>query len=579
MMKQPFYILIAIALLLSSCATDDPAIPSTGREAKGPAAYGGAFDISQSEPYQTLFPVSILDIGSSNIASQMYEGLVKFDPRDMSVKPSLAESHEIDTSGTIYTFTLKKGVFFHDSKCFADGTGREMKAADVKYSFELLCTNDGQNVNFANAFKDKVVGANEFYNGSASSVSGIEILDDYTVQITLLQPRTSFLYILGSPITSIIPKEAVDNYGNTAKVGTGPFVYSEAGDKDTRLVLKRNGNYHRSDSLGNRLPYLDSVVFHVVNTKSKQLDMFRDGSLDIINGLPSEKIKEVVQEQIADFANVPPKFILGRSPEMITQYYEFNLTKPIFQDVRVRKAFNYAIDRQKIYRDVLVEEAYGPGKNGLTPPSFRDYDIEKVTGYSFDGDKARSLLADAGFPDGRGFPNITVQLNSGGTRNSRVGFEIQKQLFDVLNINVEMNVVPFAQKINDSKYGRVDISRSAWVADYPSPETFLYICYGKNIPESLEEPSFPNTMRYKNPEFDALYEQAVTNMDKEESYELFMQAEQIMMDDAPLIVLWYSENYRLLQSYIRNFYSNAMNYLDCTEVYVKAREGKVKSDG
>ncbi len=578
LMKKIIYSFLAAVVLLASCeGTKEDT--STERVAKGAVVYGGTFTMSEAEKFQSLFPHTIIDLGSANIAKQIFEGLVKFSPKDMSVIPALAENWEIDASGTVYTFKLRKGAKFHDDPCFDGGEGREMNANDVKYSFEMLCTASPDNAMFTSTFKDRVKGATAYYNGEAESLEGVKVIDDYTVEITLEQPSSSFLYILANPATSVVAKEAVDKYGIQCTIGTGPFKYTEGGEVDKELFLVYNEDYYKLDSAGNQLPYLDTVHYRFINSQNTQLDEFRNGGLDVIFGLPSEKINEVVQEQIADFANVPPKFILGRSPEMVTQFYEFNLTREVFQDVRVRQAFSYAIDKDKIVNDILNREAFGPGINGLCPPSFPGYDVSKVSGYSYDPDKARALLADAGYPNGSNFPSIKVELNSGGTRNTRVAFEIQKQLSDVLNINVDIEVVPFAQKLEDAKYAKADIFRSAWVADYPSPESFLWTCYGRDVPASLDEPSHPNTMRYQSAAFDSLFEKGIAARDKEESYGYFTQAEQILMQDAPLIPLWYSENYRLLQSYVRNFYSNPMNLIDLTDVYIKEREGKVQSQG
>ena len=570
--------LLTLATIFTAC--DGPSVVEVKkRDATGPVVYGGTFKMSQDEKYQSLFPPSVIDIHSSNILNHIYDGLVKFHPRSMEVIPSIAKSWTVDETGLVYTFKLKKGVHFHDDPCFSDGSGREVTAEDVIYTYTFLCSDRPENSHFSNMFKDRVVGANAFFDGEAESVEGFKALDPYTIEITLLQKSNSFIYWLANPSASILAKEAIAKYNHAAKVGTGPYRYTSAGEPNKELILVRNESYHLLDSFGNQLPYIDTIRYSFINSKNHQLQNFRAGDLDFINGLPSEKIKEVVKEQIADFSNVPPKFILGRSPEMLTQYYEFNMASPVFKDVRVRKAFNLAINKQKVYHDILVEEAYGPGKNGITPPSFPGYDIDQIEGYSYDPEQAQKLLAMAGYPNGEGFETITIELNSGGTRNSRVAFEIQKQLSEVLGVSVDIEVVPFGQKLEDARYGRAHIFRSSWVADYPSPESFLSIFYGKNVPNDPLKPSFPNTMRYKNAEFDALYEQALIAPTKEESYKLFLEAEKIMINDAPVMPLWYSENYRLLQARVRNFYSNPMNYMDLTEVYFKERVEQVKGEG
>ena len=570
-MKKSFFFILSAAILLSSCS-NSTSDGGTERVAKGDKVYGGTLRVNETEQFLTLYPASITDIGSAHIANQIYEGLVKFNPKDLSVIPSLAEKWEIDAAGTTYTFHLKKGVMFQDNECFPDGKGREVKSSDFKYAFELLCTDSKDNSNFAATFQDRVVGANKFFAASkgkpTGSIDGIKTPDDYTISITLPSPSASFLFALASPVTSVFAKEAYEKYGTDIKVGTGPFIFVENGSND-KALLKRNDNYHGKDSLGNQMPFLDSVVISFLPTKKQELDNFQNGNLDMVIGLPSESIKDMVERQIADFQNKPAKYLLERSPEMASQYYEFNMTKEPFNNIKVRQAFSYAIDRNKIVEDVLKGEAYGPAINGISPPSFKGYDITKITGYDFDAVKARKLLAEAGYLNGKGFPKVKIELNSGGAKNTNVVLEIQKQLMEVLNVNVDFEVVPQKQKMEDSKYARAEIFRAAWIADFPSPENFLWILYGATVPADLSLPSYPNTPRYKSAEFDKLFDAGKSAKTQEEGYADLLKAEQIMMNDAPVMMLWYDENYRLVKSNVRNLFSNPMRYRDYSQVYLK----------
>jgi oligopeptide transport system substrate-binding protein len=563
-MKRHTSVFFLIALVVGvSCSQFD-------KKAKGDAVYGGVLKVSESDHYITLYPPGISEDIGAHIASQVYEGLVKFNMKDLSIVPAIAEKWEIDASGTIYTFTLRKGVFFHDDPCFPDGKGRELTAADVKYSFELLCTNIKQNTNYTAILKDRVQGANEFYAASTGkpmgSLSGVEIVDDHTIRIKLLSPNISFLHTLAIPGASIVPKEAIEKYGFDTKIGTGAFLFGESADGT--VVLRRNPHYYGVDASGNNLPFLDSVVITILS-KQQELEKFQNDQLSVLIGLPSESVTNIVTKQIADFKNKPPKYILERSPEMANQYYEFNLTKVPFNDINVRKAFCYAIDRNKIVEEILNGEAYGPATYGFCPPSFKGYDITKIKGYDFDPVKAKKLLAEAGYPDGKGFPKIKIELNSGGTKHTRIVVEIQKQLRNILNINVDFEVVTQKQKLEDAKFGRTQLVRSSWIADYPSPETFLYVLYGGSLPADLTQETFPNTSRYKNPRFDSLYIAGRTAKTKEEAYDYFMQAEQLMMNDAPIIMLWYAEDYRLIKSNVHNLLANPIRYRDYSQVYIK----------
>ncbi len=565
-MKKVFLISVSVALILGGCTHSEKRI------AKGDRVYGGTLRVNEIDLYQTLFPASITDVSSGHIANQIYEGLVKFNPKDLSIIPCIAEKWEEDANGTTYTFHLKKGVYFHDDECFSGGKGREVKAADFKYSFELLCTDMKENLNFGATFKDRVEGANKFFEASKGkpngNIEGIKIIDDYTLQIKLTAPSASFLSVLALPTTSVIAKEAYEKYGSSLSVGTGAFTLVPNNDK-SNAILVRNNNYYGTDSLGNQLPFLDSIIINAATSKKEELDNFENGNLSMVTGLPSESIKDLVENEISNFQSKTPKYILERSPEMGSQYYELNLTKEPFNNLKVRQAFAYAIDKNKIVENILKGEAYGPGINGLCPPSFKGYDISKIKGYDFNPELAKKLLAEAGYPNGKGFPKIKIELNSGGTKNTNVVVEIQKQLMEVLNINLDFEVVSQKQKLEDEQYARAEMFRAAWIADFPSPENFLWIAYGATVPNDISLPSFPNSTRYKNAEYDSLFEAGKAAKTQEESYNYFLQAEQKLMDDSPIIVLWYEENYRLLKSNVHNFFFNPMRYRDYSQVYIK----------
>jgi peptide/nickel transport system substrate-binding protein len=575
--------IVASALMLASCGGGEKNDSRRERtEAKGGRVYGGCVRVSESEPYQSLYPISIVDATSSLIATQIYEGLVKFNQATLKVEPAVAEKWEVDATGTKYTFHLRKGVFFADDESFSGGKGREVKASDFKYSFDLLCTKGADNLNFGSTFKDRVLGANSFFEGKGT-LDGVKALDDYTLEITLEKPNPVFIQLLASPVCAVVAKESVDRYGKNLKTGCGAFIYDGAHSTKDKVVLKRNDNFYGTDSLGNALPFLDSVIVMFIPTKEQELALFKEGKLDMITSLPSQSIKEMVETQIKDFQAKPPKYLLDNSAEMITQYYTFNVSRPPFDNPDVRKAFNMAINRKKIVEEVLNNQAFGPGINGITPPTFlRDgYDISKIQGYDYNPEMAKKLLAKAGYPNGRAFPPVKIILNSGGAKHSNIVVEVQKELLENLNVNVDFDVVPMSQKLEQSQMGQMDIVRDAWIADYPSPESFLSIFYGANVPSDPNQKSYPNTARYKSKEFDKYFVMGRNAISKDSAMVYFMKAEQILMNDAPIMVLWYDGNYRLTQYGVRNAFNNAMRYRNFAEVYISKdanRGGEAKAD-
>ena len=229
----------------------------------------------------------------------------------------------------------------------------------------------------------------------------------------------------------------------------------------------------------------------------------------------------------------------------------------------------------------MKNQAYEIGKFGITPPLpkvFGDYDFEGIedVSYVYNPEEAKKLLAEAGYPGGKNFPSLSMQFRLGND-HYLIASEIQNQLRSVLNINIEIEGVEFNQLIENQAMGTADIFRSTWFGDYPNPETFLVNAYGKIVPASMSEPSYMNSARYVNPVFDEAFEKGSKTANKEESLAAFAEAEKILMEDPPFIMLWYGEDMMLLQSNVRNLETNGMRFLDMRNVYFKERtadEGK-----
>jgi oligopeptide transport system substrate-binding protein len=576
-MKNFYSTLLLFLIVLNSCNNKGKEkVEQYNQEAKGGKYYGGIYRLNESEYIKNLFPHSITDVYSYRVASQIYEGLFKFDQAELKVINSLAESYTLDSTKTVYTINLKKGVFFHDDRCFPGGKGRELKAEDVKYSFTKLCTQGVTNQNFS-IFKDILKGATEYYNATKEGkipdfeVKGIKIIDDYTLEFHLEKPNSLFLVNLSRPACFIYPKEAEEMYGLDMRikaVGTGPFVMAEV-DEDISIILKKNPNYHQTDEHGNRLPFLDALTINFIKDKKTELFEFKKGNLDMIYRLPTDYIIDILEETNNSSSGNFVPYELQRVPEMVTQFLTFNLQNPIFKDHDVRKAFNFAVDREKILDYVLSGEGFAPGHHGICPPVFSDYDIDKIKGYRLNIDSAKYYLAKAGYPDGKGFPKVDLYLNAEGDRNTNVAVELQKQFKDHLNIHVELNILPFAQLMEYAFKGNFNLMRASWFADFPNPENFLWIFYSKDVPTSNNEISYPNIARYRNPAFDRNFELALNAGSLEEANKYFMKAENILMQDAPIIVLWYDEGYRLIQSYVKDFPNNPMQYRDFSKVYIQ----------
>src|SRR5690554_4830301 len=536
---------------------------------KGGIQYGGVFSVNEIEDFRSLYPLNITDVTGHRIANQIYEGLLKLDPESLELVGGIASSWESNDDGSVYTFTIREGIYFHDDPCFEDGLGREVNAHDVKFSFDRLCRASSDNV-FSHVFLDRVKGASKYHelskNGKEpkSGVEGIKVIDPTTIQLVLEYPFPGMLKLLTLAACWVYPPEAYEMYGEEMRVhcvGTGPF-RSKTVKEGEVVILERNHNYWGTDQHGNSLPYLDAIKYTFIKEKRTELDEFMKGNLDMVFDLPTEEVVRI-REGIESGADQPYQF--QSVPSMIIQYYSFQHQSDVFDDVNVRKAFNYAIDRQQIVKYALQGKGYA-AEHGIVPPCFKNYRTDSVKGYTYDADLARSYMEKSGFPNGAGFPVLTLQLNYGGSINVQVAEAIQKMLEETLNISIELTLVPRSQHYERVETGKALFWRDGWSADYADPENFLNLFYGELVPDELSEKSYINSIRYKSAAFDRTYEAALREINEEKRMKLFQKADQIAMDDAAIIPLYYEESIRLLQNDVANFPINPMEYRDFASV-------------
>jgi peptide/nickel transport system substrate-binding protein len=561
-------------------STESGKKPGEITQLQGGRYRGGVFRLNEPEFIKSLFPPAIVDVYSYRVATQIYEGLFKFDQETLDVIEGLAESLEVDQTGTVYTIRLRKGVFFHDDACFPNGKGREFDANDVKYCITRLCTQPTgtQNGNGFHIMDGVLKGARKYYDATANGqtpsfeLEGFQMIDKHTVRLVLERPNSQFKINLARPEAFIFPREYEQKYGaneiGRKAVGTGPFILASI-DENKSINLKRNPNYYRKDQFGNALPYLDGINVQFIEEKRTEFLEFKAGRLDMAYRIPTDYIIEILQETEAEADGNLGKYPLQREPEAQTQIYAFQNMHPVFKDRNVRKAISFAIDRKKILDYVLNGEGYEPGFHGLTPPAFKWYDIHKIPGYDLNKDSAQYYLAKAGYPLGKGFPKITLEINEEGGRQTSVAAEVQRQLKEVLNIDLAFNTLPHSEISTKALNGDFAMLRLSWLADFPSPENFLWMFHSKYVGKDGTGNTYPNITRYVNPSFDQLYEKALTATSTEEATKYFLEAEKVVMNDAPILVLWYDERYRLLQKNVKNLPNNPMQYRDFTEVYLE----------
>lgn len=301
-MKKLLFAIVSIFVIMSCNKSDESIVVNN------------VLRINEAQYPPTLNPKHINDVVSSRIIMQVFEGLVKYDVKHMTVIPAIAKSWLVDSSETVYTFTLRKDAYFHDNNCFKEGKGRQIKAQDFVYTFEQLCSVSKGKENIKGMF-DVILGAEEFYEKSKistpdSSIKGIKVIDDFTLEIVLKRPFYLFLNNLANPITSVVPKEGVEMYGNENYIGSGAFYFAEKPIKNKNIVLHKNWNYKRKDFLGNQIPFVDSVIISFVPIKNEQITLLENHNLDVVLHLTTEEVNEFLGVHKKDFEANPPKYIM-----------------------------------------------------------------------------------------------------------------------------------------------------------------------------------------------------------------------------------------------------------------------------
>ena len=537
---------------------------------------GGSIRLCIENEPATYISRDVIDVYSANVLSQVMECLVSLDAKDLTVNPQIAKSWTVSPDGLNYEFTLRKNIFFHPHSSFVNDEDRLLTSEDVKKTIELICSKNESRLPgtaYSLIFEQYLKGAKAFYEKKAKSISGLKINGD-KVTFTLNEKDNNFLNKLAHISCAIVSRKIYEANLEQDMIGTGPFKFREYKKGVTNsIILTKNEEYYLADKNGFALPYLDSVIYVLESRKLEQLDLFEAKKLDVIMGLPASRISKMLEGRISDFNSTPPELVLQNNPILTTNYYFFNLQDERFKNSKVRQAFNYAVDKAKIGSEVLRNQFYELGYYGIIPPipsAFRGYDFEgvKENAYVYDPVKAKKLLAEAGYPDGKGFGTVNLRFNIDDV-HSAVADEFSKQIYQVLGINVNIDASSFEQLEKDAKMAKSEMFRSAWAADYASPESFLFNFYGKIVPKKPTDPSAINHSRYNNPDFDKLFDMAKKATKLSDQMDYFSRAEKILMQDPPIIPLWYKGDYGIVYSNVRDLYFNSLNIHSFTRVYKK----------
>lgn len=477
---------------------------------------------------------------------QLYNTLVEIDS-GLNLVPSVARSWNISEDRLTYTFHLRNDVYFHDNEAFTGGKGRRMTAADVAYSLQRIID------------KHTASSGAWIFNDRVDTTEGFTAPNDSTFQLKLLRPFHPILGILSMQYCSIVPREVVEKYGKDFRrhpCGTGPFRFA-SWDEGEALILHKNPKYWERDSSGRSLPYLDAVKISFFDNKATEFLQFRQGGLSFVNDLDPSFKDEVLTKKGELRKQWEGKILLKKHPYLNTEYFGILVDEknPLVQNSAngnwlVRQAMNHAINRRQLM--MYMRNSIGiPAEAGFVPGGLPSRNTEMVKGYPYDPARAKQLLKQAGFPDGRGLP--TVRLLTINIYADIASF-VARQLEEV-GIPVQVEVIQKSLLLEQTAKSQAQFFRGSWIADYPDAENYMAMFYSKN-------PAPPNYTRYKNPAFDQLYEKALLENNDSVRYRLYREMDQLVINDAPVIPIWYDMAFHLVQPNITGFYPNALNLLE-----------------
>ncbi|HLA00043.1 MAG TPA: ABC transporter substrate-binding protein [Thermodesulfovibrionales bacterium] len=463
----------------------------------------------------TLDPALIVDVTGGSIAAKLFNGLVRLD-EDLSIQPDIAKDWSISSDGLTYTFRMKRGIYFSNK--------REVKSHDVKYSFKRILHPQSRSPN--TWVLEKILGADEFMAGRADDVKGIRVIDDYTLEIALRKPFSPFLHLLTMTAAYVVPFEEVEKQGpdfSAHPVGTGPFILKEW-LPNRELRLEKREDYFDGPA------HIRGIVYRIIPEDLTTVTEFELGNLDIIN-IPSS--------EYGRFRKDPEKQNVISSLKGINTYYlGLNCSKPPFNNPDVRKAINYAIDREKILNTIY--EGRGRLAEGPVPDIIRTW--ENKPGYEYNPQKARDVIE----REGLGATAISFYV----TADQEV-VDIAEVIQSYMNaVGLKVTIKQLEWSAYKEALNRVEPNMFylSWWADYPDPENFLFPLF-----HSSNFGAGGNRTWYRNVGVDSMIEKAQHTLDRKERDLLYQKAEELIITDAPWVFLWHKTDFTIRQPRVKNY--------------------------
>ncbi len=468
--------------------------------------------------------------------NQLFNGLVQLDD-SLHVQPDIATHWEIVDSTNTYRFFLRKDVYFHKNAVFGEDSTRTVTAYDFAYSFNRL-------------IDPKVASPGSWV---LQNVEQFYAENDSVFTLQLKQPFPALLGLLSMRYCSVVPKEAVEYYGNSFRshpVGTGPFQF-KLWEENVKLVFRRNPLYFEKDDQGNQLPYLEAVAITFLPDKQGEFLQFAQGKIDFISGLDNSYKDEILTSN----GQLQPKYqdwvSLETCPYLNTEYLGFFMDAETteIQNLKLRQAVNYGFDRNKMVTYLRNGMAI-PAENGFIPKGLPGF--SNIEGYSYQPEKAKQLVQEYIQETGDTQPEILIGTNS---QYLDICEYIQREL-EKIGIAVTVDVMPPSTLRQMKSSGELDIFRASWVADYPDAQNYLSLFYSPNF-----TPNGPNYTHFKSAIFDSLYQRSLAITQIEDRKKLYAQMDSLVMSKAPVVPLYYDMAIRFVNKKVSGLGVNPQNFL------------------
>lgn len=482
----------------------------------------------------TLDPHLSGDSTSAEYVVEIYSGLMTYD-QELNLIPDIAESYEVSDDGLVYTFKLREEAQFQD--------GKPIRAEDFKWSFERAC-DPATGSPTADTYLGDIVGCRAKLQGEAGEVEGVEVIDDLTLQLTIDEPKGFFLAKMTYPTAYVLDRDNVEgssDWSTNQPNGSGPFKLETYAPDEGAIILTKNDNYY-----GQPQPILERVIY-IVGLPINPMTGYEQG-LDQL-GLPGLTYSAIP----VGIANLPavtdPNNPLSKeftSTNALSVFYVgFNVNEPPFDDVKVRQAFNLALNKQRMV-DVIFQGT-SPVANGIVPPNMPGYQNPDLSDYEFDPERALELIAESAYEDVSELPEITLHVSGSGGEVGPVIESMVESWKENLGVEVNVEQVPWPEFLGDlnNPNNPYQMYQLGWIADYPDPQNFLEVLFHSD--------STQNHGDYSNPEVDALLDRARGEPDAEKRLALYQQAEQMILDDAAWIPIYFNVENWLVKPNVQNF--------------------------